>query len=294
MRGVILVLLFGTTAALAQPNIPNASFEAWTLYAGSGSFKDYEEPNDGWSSGNGAIHVAANADPVLEKTTDAHSGSFAAKLITRRIFGQVASGSMYTGSFFLNLADPKSSAKQGIPFAARPARFLGWYKYTPVDGDSAVLRATFSRWSGTERQQIGEAKLTIYSGVAAWTQLNLSVVWTTEETPDTVAVVFASSAGGEFFRGGIGSTLWVDDVAFSYEPVSVNEQVNSQTLVVWHSNASELEVLGTAIGQAVVVYDVRGVEVYRSASAAQRIALGHLLRGPYVVSVGNHTLSILR
>ena len=35
--------------------------------------------------------------------------------------------------------------------------------------------------------------------------------------PDTIDMVFAASAGGELFVGGIGSTLFVDDFKLVFE-----------------------------------------------------------------------------
>ncbi len=255
-RLILGLLLCGSATMVAQQQVPNSDLEGWTLFAGSGSFKDYEEPSEGWTSGNGVIHVAATADPVLEKTTDRLSGDHAAKLTTRRIFGQIASGSLYTGKFQLNLGDPAKSAKRGIPFTARPLQFHFWYRYLPQGSDSATMYAILSRWNGTERQRIAEARLYRYEAQSEWTQASLTFTYLSDEVPDTIAVVFAASAGGEFFRGDVGSTLFVDNISMVYDPVSVNE--DRSTSAPFSFDGSQLIVDPTIAPSGVGIYSLQG------------------------------------
>lgn len=215
--------LMVASQVLAQ-QMPNGDFEEWTLVKGSGLYKDYEEPSGGvWSSGNGVIHVAAGTDPVAEKTTDAHHGSFAAKLTTRKIFGQIASGSLFTGSFSLNLAKPVESARLGVPFTAVPRSFHGWFKYLPAGGDSASLYVRLWRWNDTTKQRVlvAEAYVVKRTRTEEWTEFTVPFqVMEPGAVPDTAAMVFSSSAGGGNFKGDEGSVLFVDDVALSYESTS--------------------------------------------------------------------------
>lgn len=234
MRFVIIIatgiVMFGMVSA--QQQVPNGGLEAWTLVPGSGSFKDYEEPNDGWTSGNGVIHVAPGSDPVCEKTTDAHTGQYAAKLTTRSIFGQMASGSMFLGVFKLNLANPVSSARRGIPFAGPvPSRFRGFYRYQPVGTDSGAIYAMFTRWNGSARVVIHEARLSITASTPNWTEFDIAVPLF-DEAPDSMSVVAASSADGENFKGSVGSTLWVDDLSFSWSTSDVQESTTAETIIV--------------------------------------------------------------
>ncbi|NQW29958.1 MAG: PCMD domain-containing protein [Ignavibacteria bacterium] len=205
-----------------QTQLSNGDFEEWTLTKGSGNFKDYEEPSNGWSSGNGVIHVAPNTNPVVVKSTDAAVGNYSAKLITQSIFGQIAAGSLFIGRFKLNLTDFAASAILGASFTDRPTKFRGHYKYTPANGDSATMYARLTRWTGTAQVVVGQAVLTEYGAVSEWRRFDIPFQYNSGATPDSIRVVLASSAGGENFKGEIGSTLFVDNVQLDYTPLSVD------------------------------------------------------------------------
>lgn len=293
MRRVALVLLFASVAATAQQPIPNGGFESWQLFEGSGAFKDYEEPMDGWSSGNGAIHVAPNTDPVCERSEDAHTGMYAAKLTTRRIFGQIASGSMFTGRFELNLGNPRESARLGMPYTDKPLRFTGYYKYLPAGGDSAVIRATFRRWTGTEREIVAEALLKVYGTVDVWTPFELNVSDFTAD-PDTVEVVFAASAGGEFFSGDVGSTLFIDDVAFdNISSVSLERRDSREVVGQWLSEAATMRFDQNVIGASYTVVDYCGNVLVRG-TATREVDLQILPTGVFGIRCAGHTMMFIR
>ena len=137
-------LLFGLSFALslvpffAQAQLlPNLDFDQWTRAASN----KYDEPSGGvWATPNPTLDVAIgnNPAPVTKVTAaaDVQHGTAAAKLTTVTLFGLKATGSIFTGKFVFNLANPTQSAKLGVPFTARPAIFRGWFKATQVNGDS--------------------------------------------------------------------------------------------------------------------------------------------------------------
>jgi hypothetical protein len=238
----IISALTLTCFAGAQTPLMNGGFESWTLFKGSGSFKDFEEPSDGWSSGNGVTHVAVNASPVAEKSTDAAQGMYSAKLTTRSIFGQIAAGSLFLGHFKLNLIDFAKSAVLGMPFTDRPAGFNGFYKYLPVKQDSATLYARLTRWTGSSQVVVGEAVVTEYDAVPNWTAFSIPFVYYSQATPDSLRIVLASSAGGENFRGEVGSVLFVDAVELNYSPMSVSDNAPNSTQVIMNVFHDVLEI----------------------------------------------------
>jgi hypothetical protein len=228
----VLAFLAATVMCVAQ-QLPNSDLEEWTLFPSSNAlFKDYEEPSGGvWSSGNGVAHIAPNSIPPTTKTTDAHSGQFAARLETQTVFGQIASGSLFTGRFELDLGNPRNSAKLGVPFSALPMRFRGWYKYQPVNGDSCSVNCELTRWDTQSQQRVTIARArSVYRDAAAtWTEFDLPLQYSVQGVlPDSITMSFASSAGAEFLKGVQGSTMHIDDLSLVYDPVSVHEPVDPE------------------------------------------------------------------
>ena len=120
----------------AEIQLNNANFQDW-FEVTSGS-KKYFEPGVSkeetiWGTGNpGVVTLGApNVNPsgsaenvfALLKTVELSLG---------KLLGQgIGAGSMFTGFFKLNLSNPISSAKFGVPYSARPKAFSIKYKYSP-------------------------------------------------------------------------------------------------------------------------------------------------------------------
>jgi len=120
----------------AEIQLNNANFQDW-FEVTSGS-KKYFEPGVSkaetlWGTGNpgvvtlGApdVNPSGSAENVfaLLKTVELSLG---------KLLGQgIGAGSMFTGFFKLNLSNPISSAKFGVPYSARPKAFSIKYKYSP-------------------------------------------------------------------------------------------------------------------------------------------------------------------
>ena len=77
--------------------------------------------------------------------------------------------------------------------------------------------------------------------------------------PDTISVVFASSVNGEFYRGGIGSKLYVDEVSFEYPSNIQNNHNDFKQLI--NSNEWTLIFREMFIGK-LTVYDLSGRKIF--------------------------------
>lgn len=278
MRVLQLMLIVMLTVApiAAQDALVNLDFEEWNTFKGQGFFRDYEEPR-GWTSGNGVVHVAPNTDPLTTKSTEAFAGQYCVKMTTSQIFGQIAAGSCFTGTFELNLADPVKSARRGIPYTRRPEVFEGMFRYTSIDGDSATMYATLSRWDATQQRRVvvGEARRIQYTTITEWTRFSIPFTYASAEQPDTIAVVFASSAGGDNFDGSVGSTLWIDAVRVAL-PTSVVDGHDGASGIA-SDGRRVLTTSADAVLQDVEVFDVRGVSIRSMRDVGNRtVELDHL------------------
>ncbi|MCF8227599.1 MAG: PCMD domain-containing protein [Bacteroidales bacterium] len=205
----------------SNDQLPNMDLEVWQ------DFERYEAPAPMgiWATPNKVADLLVFLDPppvTVTKTEDAVSGQYAAKITTilPEDFFMMA-GTLATGKFEPDLNNPVKSLEQGIPFTSKPTAFRGYYKYLPVDGDSCKLYALLSKWNTTA----GKRDTVAWAGLPAmdeypseYTAFDFNFEYHLEGIdPDTLIMIMVSSAEGDSFIGGVGSTLYVDDLRLVYE-----------------------------------------------------------------------------
>ena len=207
----LIFLFLATLLFLGQAHsqaLPNAGFETWT--PSQSGF--YEQPTGNyWTSLNALRDLGG---PVtVEKDADACEGIYSAKLTTKSFTSLLVSGLLASGTF--NQSNLLNPLLFGQPFTLRPTQFSGCFKYSPVSGDSCALVAWASKWNPqtNQRDTIGTATLIVDTAVAGYTTYNVPFNYLTQDTPDTLTIVFSSSADGQNNNGQVGSALWVDNVA---------------------------------------------------------------------------------
>lgn len=191
----------------AQPLV-NGNLEDWQQ-SQSGL---YEQPTGGfWATLNALADLGG---PVtIEKTTDACQGQFAAKLTTKSFTSLLVAGFLASGTFNqLNLANPLTIGK---PFTLKPVALSGCYKYVPVSNDSAALVSILTKWNSqtNSRDTIASAGGITAQPQANYTTFNYTYEYFSQQTPDSIQIVFTSSADGANNNGQVGSALWVDNVS---------------------------------------------------------------------------------
>jgi len=203
--------------------LPNMDMEEWIDYP------NYESPapHGIWTSANKVVDLNPAVYPqLLFMTDDAHTGNYAAKATSNTAVGMpLLTGSLSVGVFEVNLEDFLKSMIIGVPYKSRPARFQGWYKYYPgldeaTQGlDSCEIRTSLTRWNFNtgEREKVGEAIMRVQDTIPEYTFFDLEFQYFLEGNPDTIDMVFAASAGGEYFIGVVGSTIFVDDFTLIFE-----------------------------------------------------------------------------
>jgi hypothetical protein len=148
------------------------------------------------------------------------------------------SGLLVSGNFIMTAP----FIKQGKPFTDLPAKFKGWYKYTPANGDSAGIVALLTKFNTVsgKRDTIGIAVVVVTANVSVYTQFDLDFDYSiTGQNPDSIIVVFASSADGANFNGQVGSTLFIDDVVLEYSTGLQESLTPESAIEVFPSPASD-------------------------------------------------------
>jgi hypothetical protein len=224
----ISILLQVTSTILGQITV-NLGLDSWV------SISSYEEPANGWSTLNALSDLAPGAPVTVTKTTDKYSGTYAAKLETKKIplVNTLIGGLLATG-YFDNNASPGENLKLGMPYTSSPEYFRGYYKYTSVNSDSADFFCALTKWNSSlnKRDTLGLASYREYSTVSSYIQFSFKINYTDSiSTPDTIVVLFSSSGGAQNFQGQVGSTLYVDEINFAntsgvYELLSNEIKIN--------------------------------------------------------------------
>lgn len=268
MRKMIFTILSAATLTVSAQTgvyqVGNSDFENWESVSYSGTTG--EEPLH-WNSfltGTGGMKSFAGYNQ-LEKSTDAHSGTYSAKIYSRAVkfFGAViatAQGNLTTGCVNMgssnasypgktaagkaitkldgnfNYTNPNdNSAKQ--PFTGKPDAMRVYVKFT---GSTKKAKATtvlhtegyyqdpLGNPNYVNAQLVATASKTDITAQNSWQELTIPFVYTNKElTPAYALVSFATSATpGD---GVEGDAMLIDDLSYIY---------NSQLASVTYDGAS--------------------------------------------------------
>jgi hypothetical protein len=204
-------------------NIPNPGFETWN---GSGCNKN----PDGWGSVNSSICALGN--PVVDRASgaDAHSGTYAIKVITVHVgfpINQTAPGLAVTGT----VNTSAQTTEGGFICTSRPDKLTGWYKYAPVGADTCRVELTLWRRNGGAYELIGEALFTKTGAVSTYTKFEAPINYVSSNTPDSAKILILSSNPSSASSANNNSTMFVDDLAFvSCAGFSANVSTTNETL----------------------------------------------------------------
>ena len=217
----------------AQSNLPNGDMEGWhDVTLGSATYIQIDGPL--WSTLNELAAIPAPIGPgpiTVDKTSDAHSGSWAAKLHSEN-FSMIPNDIFIPGMLgFTKLDMLNNGIKLGAPCpGCKPVKFYGWYKFDQVNGDSCAAVLLASKWNTTlhKKDTIGYCRTDFKAPMSAWTYFEMPVNYgTTGLEPDSLLILLVSSGGFSAinFAGGmgqIGNTMYVDDISIDY-PLGVTQ-----------------------------------------------------------------------
>ena len=290
-------------AAFAQTTLANMDFENWQR----SSSNKYDEPTGGvWATPNATLDAAfgTNEAPVQKVTAaaDVQHGVAAAKLKTVTLFGLKAAGTLFTGKYVFNLANPTSSAKLGVPFTARPARFRGWFKCSQVNGDSTLMYARLTRKNPStgQREQVGIARQVVHSAVSTYTEFDLPFSYSTAADPDTIIIVFTSSAAADNLSAPqVGSIMFVDNTSLEMPvgtSLSLPDMVATQTYPNPTTDQLTLETSGTLRQATLQLWAADGklVATYPLADQQTRhtVSLAAIPVGNYIYNIIQNGLAV--
>lgn len=189
-------------------SLPNSDMEDW-----DNVFFIYWEPHD-WFTLNPFIVLGSGGDAVaVEKSTDAYSGNYSAKITTTEITISeqlvVVPGILTLAEFSLNLSDSTFSFTGGYFLQENVKSLRGYYKYSAVEDDSASVLIYNYKNEGGVTDTIGFG-FSFLSPTDEWQAFEVEMQNINNAVPDTFNVLFSSSSG---LSAQEGSSLYIDSIS---------------------------------------------------------------------------------
>ena len=151
-------------------------------------------------------------------------------------------------------------------FESRPKRLTGYYKYAPVNNDSASIEIELFNWDTRLAFSLWKEKNT----VSTWTKFEIPLTYTNDWADVTdLKLIFSSSAAYNFndlmhCRGSVGSKFWIDDIAFEYGDAGLVEPLLDRTASKAYPNPAATTVtisFDKPLEGQLVMYNILGAEV---------------------------------
>lgn len=226
----LLLLASYTTRAQA---ILNNSFETWATRNGV-------EAPVGWLTSDDYVHALLLNQGydvyfptnTVTKTTVSHSGTYAASLVTKSLTisskpfpGLIILGSKLTPLYL-----------GGTAYTSRPTQVQFSYQFTGPAADSASALIYLTNTVGGKTNLVGGIELYLPPTTGtSYSQVSLPLNYSSSTTPDSIRVAFFSGLATTIT---VGSTLLVDDIAFSGAPLAVRADAGTQELLTVAPNPS--------------------------------------------------------
>ena len=287
---LLLLSVFGASAQ----QVPNASFDSWTV--------DTLAP-DGWSTYESYFGVDIGL--ASKDAADFIVGPYSLKIESDSVPGQPVYGAIGgqagLGDPYLT---PQGIAFRGAAFAFRPDTVFIGYKYAPVGADSALFGLGFRKNNASAMVNSFDAVQLKLPAASQWTlvgallgsfYLNGTIV------PDTLRIDFCSSKSKAPNGGSKGSVLKLDAFLFGYAqlPNALQQLADDLSFSVYPNPATDFVTITSkqnASGFRAFVSDINGqmVSVNYLEGETNRIDVSTLATGTYIFRIADAQGNVLK
>ena len=286
-----------------QPPFPDGGFEncwKWFQNPTSGKQDYWDFDTSYFLSTLNLLHelsgIEGDAPLTVFRLTgaEAYDGDYSVKLVSNEmvfggepIFLPGVAATLHI-TFF-----PELGCDLGRPFTARPTAIKGFHKYTSVNGDSAAIEVILKRGGNV----IGSGKEVTKTSIPSWTAFHVPITYTSDQTPDNIVVIFASSANYDFTnletlmqcKGQLKSTYCLDNIEYEYT-VGITEMFDPEIKVNVYPNPSKERVslqIAKETNGTVLIYDylTRKIGEYPIYGTQIDIDIQDYAAGSYLINV---------
>lgn len=233
---------------LGTDQIENMSFDSW-YQDGKNWSPNLSSEHFWWDSGNEGANTVGEVNPTSPTNEVAVSGEGkqAAKLETKSVLSfKLAAGSLFLGDFGKVEGLSGASLNFGRPYYCKPLSLKGYYSYAPVaidwaegpyenmkgEMDICNIYVVLADWesgsfavntsTGTfidfenDPNIIAYGSLEDNTNTGGYKQFEIELEYRSNRQPTCCVIVCAASKYGDYFTGGEGSVLLVDEFEFTF------------------------------------------------------------------------------
>lgn len=230
-------------------NVYNMSFEEWYQdgkvwypYAQGASPSVWDSANKG-----AATFIGSSTTPA----DDGYKGK-GVRMESKYAVIAFAAGNLYTGKFG-KIDGVGAQLEWGVEFKSRPVALKGYYKYSPAainrtgDGmgsysgqtDKAQITIALADWSApfqintkngqfvdfNDQDIIAFGRLESEKAYSDYVEFTIPLEYRyTDRMPRYIVISAAASYLGDYFTGGEGSTLYIDELSFEYDVTRLTDE----------------------------------------------------------------------
>lgn len=254
-----LLIINGT---LSQ-QLENSGFEQWEN-VGTGE----EEPLS-WSSTKTSDNSSLNglAPQVISRSTDAHTGTYAAKLVNKNVpFVNIVANGILTNGIVHTTTNPQdsyvytdvNSSDHSQPFTSFPDSIVGWYKYAPQGNDVGNIQVLLH---GSYGQLPVDASTSIialaefdFSANSNWTRFSTPFIY--YPTINNPSYILCNISAGDSTQAVANSELKIDDLELIYNTTKIPDQSTNSINVTYLNDHLQFSNVVNEINYA--IYNLQG------------------------------------
>ena len=254
-----LLIINGT---LSQ-QLENSGFEQWEN-VGTGE----EEPLS-WSSTKTSDNSSLNglAPQVISRSTDAHTGTYAAKLVNKNVpFVNIVANGILTNGIVHTTTNPQdsyvytdvNSSDHSQPFTSYPDSIVGWYKYAPQGNDVGNIQVLIH---GSYGQLPIDASTSIialaefdFSANSNWTRFSAPFIY--YPTINNPAYILCNISAGDSTQAVANSELKIDDLELIYNTTKIPDESTNSINVTYLNDHLQFSNIVNEINYA--IYNLQG------------------------------------
>ena len=254
-----LLIINGT---LSQ-QLENSGFEQWEN-VGTGE----EEPLS-WSSTKTSDNSSLNglAPQVISRSTDAHTGTYAAKLVNKNVpFVNIVANGILSNGIVHTTTNPQdsyvytdvNSSDHSQPFTSFPDSIVGWYKYAPQGNDVGNIQILLH---GSYGQLPVDASTSIialaefdFSANSNWTRFSTPFIY--YPTINSPAYILCNISAGDSTQAVANSELKIDDLELIYNTTKITDESTNSINVTYLNDHLQFSNIVNEINYA--IYNLQG------------------------------------